>query len=47
MRRETQQCQQWTLMKLITFSTFVIWEKLHKKVTTKGSKAGPLQTKHA
>ena len=37
-------------MKQITFSTFVIQEELHlkkKKVTTKGWKAGPLQTKHA
>lgn len=36
-------------MKQITFSTFVIQEELHffKKVTIKGWKAGPLQTKHA
>lgn len=31
MRNEIQQCQQQTLMKQITFSTFVFQEKLHKK----------------
>ena len=46
MANKIQQCQQQTLMKQITFSTFVIQEELHKKkkkVTTKGSKAGPLK----
>lgn len=47
MRYETQQCQQQTLMKQIAFSTFVIQEKLHKRSDNQGSKAGPLQTKHA
>lgn len=31
MANEIQQCQQQTLMKQITFSTFVIQEELHKK----------------
>lgn len=31
MMNETQQCQQQTLMKQITFSTFVNPEELHKK----------------